>query len=183
MNWTDLVERVAARTGLPETRVRSILNSTVAVSLEALAEGQDVSLRGLGTLTSRWREPATLRSIGDRRRLRVDGRFVPKFRAARRLRAALAERTPQRWRDPAHQTAWRVAETLISDLALYHQARAPQLDPAAPAAEVEAACVAAFGPVWRRVRETFDAKVSADVRAMDDYLSLAARSRWASPAS
>lgn len=174
------MRRVAGRTDLPESRVRDILHATVAVSLEALSAGEDVPLRGLGVLSSRWRDAATLRAVGDHRRMRVDGRFVPRFRAARRLRSTLAERTPQRWRDPAHQAAWRVAETLVGDLALYHQARAPRLSPEAAAPDVDAACAAAFGPLWRKVRESYDSRVPAEVRAADDYLALAAKGRWAS---
>lgn len=184
MNVSELVVRIAARTGIPESRVRQVLRAEADLMVEALAQGDKVSLHGVGTICSRWRPAAQLRAIGDRRKVRIDGRWVARFRPAARLRGVLLARTPQLWRDPAHQAAWRVAETLIGDLALYHAAKAPAgLAPDADPAAVDEACLASFGPIWTRCRATWDGKVPPEVRAATDYLCLAARARWALPQS
>ncbi len=183
MNWTDLVARVAERSGVSKAQARRVLGALVEESTERLCAGDSVVLKDLVVLGSRWREPTSVRSVADRRKLRLDGRWVPTARVSGRLREALAARTPQTWRDPEHQAAWRTAETLVGDLVLYHSDNAPaRLDPRATPAEVEAACAASFGPLWGRVRATYQARVPEHVRAHTDHLALSARSRWASPA-
>ncbi|HNC99829.1 MAG TPA: HU family DNA-binding protein, partial [Myxococcota bacterium] len=69
MNWTSLIEQVSERTGRPAPEVKEILESMVEVCIEALAEGEDLTLRGLGAVGSRWLEPRSLRSVHDSRRL------------------------------------------------------------------------------------------------------------------
>ena len=179
MNWSQLSAEVAARSGVPPKEAHAVLSALVEVTLEALAKGDDVVLRGLGTLSSRWQGMRTLRSVSGSRKLMLDGRFVPRFRAASRLRAALLTRSPQRWRDPEHQSAWRIAETLIGDLALYHGANSPgEISQDTPLDEVGAACRGAFGGAWMRVTGAWEVQVSPQVRDEKDYLLLAARRRF-----
>jgi nucleoid DNA-binding protein len=179
MNWTELVARVSARSGTSVRQTRRVLRAMVDVCIEALAEGDSVVIRDLFTLSSRWRGPSTLRSVSDQRKIRLDGRWMARFRPARRLRVTLAERTPQTWRDSDHQTAWRVAEALVGDLALYHGDKAPDaLTEATRLDEVDAACALRFGPLWARVRQSYEARVSENIRSSTDYIAMAARSRW-----
>lgn len=178
MRWRDLIARTATRADVPKAVVQRVLNAFVEETLEALSQGEEVTLRGIGTLGSRWREMRSLRSIQSRRKMMLDGRYIPRFRAATRLRGVLAARTPQNWRSPQHQAAWRVAEALVSDLNLYHADRAPALAPDADCDAVDAACLTSFGPLWSRVVNTYERDVAADVRADTAYLQLAAQRRW-----
>ncbi len=180
MNWSDVAAEVATRADLPASTVRLVLKTAIDVVVERLAAGETVSVHGLGTFGSRWRAPTLFRSVDDRRKVRLDGRFVARFRPASRLREALMTRTPQHWRDPAHQAAWRVADTLVGDLALYHGASAPQeLATDSEPSVVDQVCDRSFGPTWARCRATYDARVPPEVRERADYLALAARARWA----
>ena len=178
MNWTSLIEQVSERSGRPAPEVKEILESMVEVCIEALAEGEDLTLRGLGAVGSRWLEPRSLRSVHDSRRLMMDGRWVARFRPAARLRDALMARTPQRWRDPRHQAAWRLAETLVGDLDLYHGDRAPKLDDQTPLPMVASICAVAFGPMWERVVQTWNAQVPPGIRAEGQHLLMVAHERW-----
>lgn len=111
--------------------------------------------------------------------MHLDGRFVVRYRTSKRLKQALAGRTPQRWPDPEPQKAWRVAETLVGDLALYQQARAPQgITPSTPLDEVLAACRRSSGALWLQVEASYAERVPDRVRLEQDYLALAARSEW-----
>ena len=135
-------------------------------------------LPGLGHLGSRWQEARTLRTVQEQRKIVLDGRFVPRFRASKGVRDALLGRTPQLWKDPAHQAAWRIAETLVGDLNLYHKDKAPTLEQNQELAAVQKTCEAAFGPLWSRVVSAYDSQVPAAVRATRPYLLLIARRRW-----
>jgi integration host factor subunit beta len=180
MTWAELVAAVAARTGTSQSRIREILGVTVEIAAEALGDGESVSLQDLGRLDCRWRGPTIVRSVSDGRRMRVDGRWVPDFRPSSVLCERLEARTPQYWRDPEHQNAWRVAEALVGDVALYDPESAPEgIGAEDPDDQVHAKCAEAFGPSWTRARQGYDSRVSQAVRLCRDYLAIVARSRWA----
>lgn len=179
MKMAELVRRLSERSGVGAADVRAVLRALPDVVVEALSEGEEVTLRGLCTIGSRWREARTVRSIRSRRRMVLDGRFVVRYNTAARVKRALAERTPQLWHDPEHQKAWRVAEALIGDLVLYHGARAPTaLSPSATTDEVAQACAEAFGQVWSQVLENYSSRIPERVRSQRAYLALAAREQW-----
>lgn len=179
MTMQDTVRHVAARLDLSQNQVRSVLDTLAAYVEEALGRGEKVTLPGVGTLEGKWREPRVVRSIADARRTFVGGRYVVKYVPAAGIKRVLEGRAPKVWRSPEHQAAWRLAETLIGDLALYHAARAPTDLPAdAAPAVVEERCAAAFGDLWTRVRAEWREKVPPSVGADHDYLGRAAVARW-----
>lgn len=181
MNWGDLTARVQERTGLPKSTVKRVLDAMVEVAFESIRDGDSVLFKDLFTVKSRWRARRTMRSIADGHRFFMDGRFSVKLRPSARLKRALLARTPQLWRDAAHQEAWRVASTLVGDLDLYHRQRAPKnLSEDMSDEQVEQACAQSFGPLWARVKRTYENKISEEVRAQQSYLVLAAVQRWSS---
>ncbi|MCB9687711.1 MAG: HU family DNA-binding protein [Alphaproteobacteria bacterium] len=179
MTWAELSKRVATRSGESKAATQRVLDALMSEVSDALAEGGSVSLPKVGRISSAWRESRTLRSIGDGRKMMLDGRYVARFKAAQALRERLTERTPQSWRSPQAQQAWRLAETLIGDLALYHPESVPADVKADDSAEqVEARCASSFGAHWERVVGTFRARTEG--ASLDEpYLALAARRRWA----
>lgn len=183
MNGTDMVSAIHDRTGIPRDQIKEVLDALTSMVVEALAQGEEVSLRGLGAFGARWQQPRSLRSVQDQRRLVLDGRWVPRFRPASALREALLQRSPQRWRDPRHQAAWRLAEALVGDLDLYQHARAPQLDEDTPLPMVASICAVAFGATWERVIQTWNAQVPDEIRADGDHLLRVAQQRWRSRSS
>ena len=179
MTWSDLIDRIALRTGLSKKDIRATLSALADVAVEALGDGDDVPLRGLCTLSSRRRGPRTIRDIRLRRRIHLDGRYVPRVRVSGRVRQILQQRTPQLWRDPEHQKAWRTAAALVGDLALYHADRAPTLDHEATQDAAESDCRTAFGPLWSQVQRSYEERIPAEIRNRRNYLALAALERWA----
>ena len=110
----------------------------------------------------------------------LDGRFVVRYRTSKRVKDALSGRTPQLWRDPAHQAAWRSAETLIGDVDLYHASDVPtSLTSASSPEEIDRVCSKAFGPVWNQVVESYEQRVPEEIRSQRSYLTLAAMELWA----
>lgn len=179
MNSQALIDLVATRVNLPRSTVRVAMVTLVAVIREALGQGEDVHLTGLGTFDSRWERERTVRSIRDGQKLVVDGRWHPAFRASSSLRAHVRARTPQVLKDAAQQRAWRLAEALVGDLQLYHWRDAPAgLTPDTDPVDVDAQCARALGPAWVRARQTWSEQTPAEVQASRDHLALAARRRW-----
>jgi nucleoid DNA-binding protein len=175
---SGLIERVATRAGVSQAAARRLLKAFADEALVDLVAGEDVNVPGLGAIEARWVSERTVRSVRDGRRTAVDGHFRPAFRASARLRDALRGRTPQLLKDPAHQKAWRVAETLIGDLSLYHGISAPHFVADDSLELVDSRCAAAFGAAWGRVRRTYEEQIPAATRAERDHLALAARRRW-----
>lgn len=178
MNTAELISEICASTGLSRAQVQTMLSAQREVVLAALQRGDDVPVPGLGRLSSRWQEARTLRTLVEQRKMMLDGRFVPRYKPSKAVRDALLSRTPQLWKDPAHQAAWRVCETLIGDLNLYHKDKAPAFNPDADLDAVQRQCEAAFGPLWTRVVHAYESQVPAAVRTARAYLLLSARRRW-----
>ena len=179
MHWTQLIDTVAERSGQSKAATRAILEEFIHTTHEALAEGDTVRLRGLGSFSSSWRAGRTFRSVRDSRLIKVDGRYNARFRSAKALRERLANLSPQHMQDPRHQEAWRVASALVGDLDLYHGDRAPKLLRAQQApSDVRARCSTCFGSLWQSVVETYETKVPSDVRDQRDHLAEVALETW-----
>ncbi len=178
MTWTELTRSVAESAGAPVALTRRVLDALLDEISSSLEQDREVKLPRVGTLAASWREPQTVRSLDDGRKMLVGGRHVVKFRASGVLRERLAARTPQRWRDPAHQQAWRLAETLVADLAAYHPTLVPvDLPEDASAERIEELCAAAFGTAWDTALAAYAARTSPETQA-ECYLGLSARRRW-----
>ncbi|TNE91194.1 MAG: HU family DNA-binding protein [Deltaproteobacteria bacterium] len=177
MNWTELLREVSERTSMSAKDTRAVIEAMVETILEELVEGNQVNVRGLGTFSTRTVSGRTMRSVRSRRKMWVGAHDVPRFKSAKRLRAAVASRSEKEWKDPAHQAAWRLAETLVGDLELYHSGETPQLPANVQTQQVHEICADAFGEPWRSAEQRYQQR-SGDTTV--DYLALAAQRRWGS---
>ena len=180
MSWSELVGRVAERAGVTPQVARKVLGALTEEVAAALAADGEVRIPALGTLRRVYRPARALRSVSDQRRMWLgathDVRFRPAAGVLRQVRAA----DDEAWRSPEYQDAWRLAETLLDDLELYHAARRPMdVLPDDPDPHVHDACERAFGPLWDRGRRTWTDRTPWAVRQQSDLLALAARARWA----
>ena len=182
MNQQALIDVLSTRTGLKKVEVGRVLKALKEVVGEELGEGRPASVPGVASLDAYWRNPSVVRAPNGRRML-VDGRHIVRVRASGKLQDVVAARTPQYARDPAHQAAWRLAETLLGDLAMYHPDGLPRDVPEDASEEVLLAhCRVSFGPAWEKAVETYEVGVPAEVRAARNYLGMVALRLWG-PAS
>lgn len=177
MNMRRLVALTAERAGVPPAQAAAVLSAFREVVRDAVTGGDEVVLPGLVRLTSRWTDAREVRQP-DGRRVRLDGRFVPRVVVSQALRAQMAARTPQTWRDPRQQAAWRLAQTLVGDLAAYHPGVTPRVHEGCTWEEADAAMRVAFHGAWERVIVTWDRDVPAEVRAGSEHLLHAVRRTW-----
>lgn len=181
MTWKDVVAATAQRAGSSEAETRRVLAALTEEVSSRLAEGGRVAWPNLGVLSSAWEPERQLRGVSDGRKVAIDGHWRPRFRASAVLRDRVRSRTPQLLRDADHQRAWRLAETLVGDLSLYHPHDLPNGVTADDGADtVDGRCRASLGAAWERARQTYNDQVPVLVRESRDYLALAARRRWAS---
>lgn len=179
MNWTELIDHVAERAGVPKTHAKRILDAASSEIRDAVARGEAVAFKDLGRIEVRELKPRAIRKIDDQRKYYLGKRFGVRIRPAARLKRAAASLGSTEWKSPKHQAAWRRAETLISDLDLYHGKDAPQLADDLSTEQVIHRLRTAFGSRWRQVQTSFDREVDASVEGSADYLAQAAVRRWA----
>ena len=177
--WTQIIDAVAARAGLTKADARRAMAAFLEVTGETFVAGEGVRLPGLCTLQPVKRAPRVLRSIQSHRKMYVGSRWSLAVRPSKTLQAQLDAREPQHWRDAAHQQAWRLAETLLSDLEYYHRASTPSVLPADMTDErLFAACAAALGAPWHQAVKAYAEGVPDAVHAVRSYLADAVRERW-----
>lgn len=176
MKWDDVIAEVARRAELSPDQARRCLRAVTDLVNDRLASEESIRVVGLGTFRPRWRQGRVVRSVSDGRRVALDGRWLASFEPSNGLRLRLAARTPQYFREPAHQKAWRLAETLVGDLTLYHSAKLPSGLPDDPLA-AEAMLLDTYDAAWRAARTRFEAEVPLEVREVRDHLLDAAQRR------
>jgi len=99
MNKSNLVLEVAHAAGLSHAVSEAVVTAVFECITEALAKGELVELRGLGTFTVRQRAARTGRNPKTGAEIDVPARKVPFFKMGRELRAIL---NPQGARDEVH---------------------------------------------------------------------------------
>lgn len=177
MKWSNLIARVAERSGVPRKDTQKVLTALVHETLEALTNDDAVLIRGLGTFETRWRAHRVLRSVSSGEAIRLDGRYVPRFKPSTRLRRILAAQTPQLWQDPAHQAALDVAEAQFKALKAAPPPR--EIEGDEDLGQIDQLAAQTWGAGWTKARAEFVSKVPAEIRDQRDYLAVVVRKSWA----
>ena len=89
MNKTDLIHKVAEKTGSTKKDAESHVNAILDVIEETLAAGDDVQLIGFGTFESRERAERTGRNPQTGEEITIPAGKVPAFKAGKTLKDAL----------------------------------------------------------------------------------------------
>lgn len=180
MNKRTLIETISRSTGESRAAVKRVLDALRDEVATQVENGESIVIPGVCTIGSTFREARVIRQIHNGRKLQIGGRHVARIRPSARLKRAAASQTPQYWKQPEHQAAWKKAEVLVADVALYHQGEPPALTASTPDDETRAICAETFGDSWSRAEATYDAAVDPTVRDdhKQDYLAGSARERW-----
>ncbi len=89
MNKEQLVERVAAKTGLTKKAVLKVLNMSLDAITTSLKRREKVTLVGFGTFITRNRAARDGRNPQTGARIRIPAKRVPAFTAGKELKAAV----------------------------------------------------------------------------------------------
>ena len=86
MTKAQIVDRIAAATGLTKMETEAVVDGFMQTVLEAVAEGDRVELRGFGTFRAVERAPRTARNPRTDQPVPVPRRMAPVFKPAQDFR-------------------------------------------------------------------------------------------------
>ena len=89
MNKTEMADRLAARTGLSNGAARDAVDGMFAIIGEALANGEEVRLPGIGTFGTRSRPARAGRNPRTGEAVAISASTSPTFKAGKMLRDAV----------------------------------------------------------------------------------------------
>ena len=92
MRKSEIVERVAGSVGLSRLMTGSVVDTVIGEIVEALAEGESVTLAGFGTFSTKGREARMARNPRTGETVQVAAKRVPAFKAGKVFRDAVAVR-------------------------------------------------------------------------------------------
>lgn len=89
MNKTELIEKIAAGSGLAKTDAKKALDATVAAIKDALIAGDKISLIGFGTFSVSERPAREGINPATKEKIQIAAKKVAKFKAGAELADAL----------------------------------------------------------------------------------------------
>jgi len=89
MNKTDLVNNIAAKSGLTKKDVEAVLNGFLGEVTDALKKGEKVQLIGFGTFETRKRSGRVGRNPQTGKAINIPATKVPAFKAGNKLKEAV----------------------------------------------------------------------------------------------
>jgi len=89
MNKAEMADRLAARTGLSKSVAKEAVDGVFAVIAEALADGDDVRIRGFGAFGTRNRPARTGRNPRTGEAVSIAASTSPTFKAGKTLKDAV----------------------------------------------------------------------------------------------
>lgn len=92
MNKSDLIGRIAKDTKMSKASASNALEATLQTISEALKKGLSVTLVGFGTFTTADRKARKGRDPQTKKEIRIPAKRVPKFRAGKALKSAIAKK-------------------------------------------------------------------------------------------
>ncbi|MFV1980948.1 MAG: HU family DNA-binding protein [Rhodothermia bacterium] len=102
MKKSDIVDRVAAATGLTKLETEAVVDGLLLTIVDALKRGENVDFRGFGSFRVKRRAPRMARNPKSGHSVRVPEQHVPVFAVARGVRRQI---------DDAYRT-----RTMLQDL-------------------------------------------------------------------
>ncbi len=90
MTKADIVEKIAAKTGLTKTDTALVVEGVLEALKDALIKGNTVEIRGFGTFKIKKRAARRARNPRTGEPVTIPEKFVPTFKPSRDLKDAVA---------------------------------------------------------------------------------------------
>ncbi|MBX7151629.1 HU family DNA-binding protein [bacterium] len=91
MTKADIIGKITEAVGLTKIETEAVINGFIVVINEALKNGQEVEIRGLGSFRIIEREPRLARNPKTGEMIQLPKRRVPQFRPSKDLKKAVNE--------------------------------------------------------------------------------------------
>jgi nucleoid DNA-binding protein len=95
MTKADLVEEIAAKTGVSKNHTALIVDDLLSAISKALSDGHHLEIRGFGTFKVRERRARRARNPRSGEEVLVPAKLVPVFKPSKELKALIAESISQ----------------------------------------------------------------------------------------
>jgi integration host factor subunit beta len=89
VNKSELIRQIAKERGLPERRVKEVVDLIFEVMAESLAEGERIEIRGLGSLRVKRKPSRFVKDPKTGIEIFVKERYVPHFKMGKQLKQEL----------------------------------------------------------------------------------------------
>ena len=89
MTKADIVDAVAAATGLTKVETEAVMEGIITTIISALKENDRIELRGFGTFAVKKRDPRKARNPGTGEVVYLPERYVPTFKPSRLFKSAI----------------------------------------------------------------------------------------------
>ncbi|MCK5330317.1 MAG: integration host factor subunit beta [Candidatus Marinimicrobia bacterium] len=89
MTKQEIVNTVAAATGLTKVETETVMSGIMATIIDALARNERVELRGFGTFAVKHRQAKKARNPGTGGEIQLPERYVPTFKPSKRMRTVV----------------------------------------------------------------------------------------------
>jgi len=89
MTKADLVDQIAAGTGLTKIETKAVVEGFMTAVSQALKRGERIELRGFGSFDVQHRAARMARNPQTNEPVEVDARYVPVFNVSDKLQAAV----------------------------------------------------------------------------------------------
>ncbi len=94
MTKADLIARISEETGIEKVEVRSVLESTMGHIKEALANNENVYLRGFGSFIVKKRAEKTGRNISKNTTMIIPAHNIPSFKPSKKFVEQVKDNVP-----------------------------------------------------------------------------------------
>ena len=91
MKKAEFIQAVAEKAGVSQKEAKKIIDTAIEEITEALKKGEDVAFVGFGTFTTAQRAAREARVPGSDKVVKVPATRVPKFKAGKLLKEAVAQ--------------------------------------------------------------------------------------------
>lgn len=94
----DIIDRVAAGTGLTKIETEAVINGFLTVLKEALVEEERIEIRGFGSFKVQERAPRIARNPRTNEEVEVEACYVPVFKPSQSFRTVVMDAARKRHR-------------------------------------------------------------------------------------
>jgi nucleoid DNA-binding protein len=93
---SDIIDLIAAGTGLTKIETEAVVNGFIATLIHGLKEGRSIEIRGFGSFRVQHRSGRRARNPRTSEEVEVEQRYVPVFKPSREFRDAVDEAAKSR---------------------------------------------------------------------------------------
>lgn len=91
MTKADIVDHIAAGTGLTKVETEAVVDGFIQTVIEALREGKNIEIRGFGSFRTKKRKGRMARNPRTGEQVKVEEHFVPVFKVSKELKGSVNE--------------------------------------------------------------------------------------------